>query len=83
MWIIFNCAVTEVSAGRLKLRALFLRTRGLKRLGRAIEARARLTSNDCFEAPEETLETDFLLQRAVTFQYEPEAGQSSTACSNR
>jgi hypothetical protein len=29
-----------------------------------------LTSNDRFEAPDETLETDFLLQRAVTFQYE-------------
>jgi hypothetical protein len=31
-------------------------------------------SNDRFEAPDETLETDFLLQRAVTFQYEPQAG---------
>ena len=33
-----------------------------------------LTSNDRFEAPDETLETDFLLQRAVTFQHEPLAG---------
>ena len=33
-----------------------------------------LTSNDRFEAPDEMLETDFLLQRAVTFQYEPPTG---------
>jgi hypothetical protein len=33
---------------------------------------------------DETLETDFLLPRAVTFPHErPEAVQTSTACSNR
>jgi hypothetical protein len=32
-----------------------------------------LTSNDRFKAPRETLKTDFLLQRAVTFQHEPPA----------
>jgi len=40
MWVIFECAVTEVSAARLKLRAFVFWTRGLQRGGRTIEARA-------------------------------------------
>jgi hypothetical protein len=47
--------------------------------GRAQTCRPRkhvlsLTSNDRFEAPDHTLETAFLLQRAATFQQEPPAG---------
>jgi hypothetical protein len=64
MWIIFSCAVTEASAARLKLRALFLWTRGLKRVGRANTCSV-LRRTIASKRLDETLETDLLLQRAL------------------